>query len=315
MDEKHSPLIILGSGPAGYTAALYASRANLKPLLITGLEIGGQLTTTTDVENWPGDPNGLQGPDLMERMKEHVEKFKTEIIFDQIKEAILKAGKFKLIGDSTSYTCDSLIIATGASAKYLGLESEKKYLGKGVSACATCDGFFYKEQKVLVIGGGNTAVEEALYLSNIASKVILVHRRDKLRAEAILIDRVNQKVKEGKIEILWDHTLTEVCGDGEKVLAAKLENTKSKEISKIDCSGVFVAIGHEPNTKIFQNKLQMDESGYLKINGGSKGNSTATSIDGVFAAGDVSDSIYRQAVTSAGSGCMAALDAEKYLDK
>ena len=315
MDEKHSPLLILGSGPAGYTAALYASRANLKPTLITGIELGGQLTTTTDVENWPGDPEGLQGPDLMERMKSHVEKFNTSIIFDHIKSADLSKRPFELTGDNTIYTCDALIIATGASAKYLGLESEKTYLGKGVSACATCDGFFYKNQEVVVIGGGNTAVEEALYLSNIASKVTLVHRRDKLRAEAMLVDKLNNKIDEGKIEVVWDSTLEEVTGDQTKVEGVILNNKKSSEKLKIDCSGVFIAIGHQPNTKLFQEFLEMDDSGYIKIKTGSSGNSTLTSVDGVFAAGDVSDSIYRQAITSAGSGCMAALDAEKFLDK
>ncbi|MBT3548749.1 MAG: thioredoxin-disulfide reductase [Gammaproteobacteria bacterium] len=315
MENKHSSLIILGSGPAGYTAALYASRANLKPLLITGLEIGGQLTTTTDVDNWPGDFDNLQGPDLMERMKEHVEKYDTEIVIDHIKEADLSNKPIKLIGDSVTYTCDALIIATGASAKYLGLESEKLYLGKGVSACATCDGFFYRDLEVMVIGGGNTAVEEALYLSNIASKVILVHRRDKLRAEAILVDKLNQKIKSKKIEVIWNSNLLEVNGDEMKVTGATLKKTDSDETQKIDCSGVFIAIGHQPNTSLFKDYLEMNESGYLKVKGGSSGGITSTSIDGVFAAGDVSDSIYRQAITSAGSGCMAALDAEKYLDK
>jgi len=315
MENKHSSLIILGSGPAGYTAALYASRANLKPLLITGLEIGGQLTTTTDVDNWPGDHDNLQGPELMERMKEHVEKYDTEIIMDHIKETDLSSKPIKLIGDSTTYTCDALIISTGASAKYLGLESEKLYLGKGVSACATCDGFFYRGLEVIVIGGGNTAVEEALYLSNIASKVTLVHRRDKLRAEAMLIDKLNQKVKAKKIEIIWNSNLLEVNGDKTKVTSATLKKTDSDETQEIECAGVFVAIGHQPNTSLFKNYLEMDNAGYLKVKGGSSGGITSTSIEGVFAAGDVSDSIYRQAVTSAGSGCMAALDAEKYLDK
>ena len=315
MENKHSSLIILGSGPAGYTAALYASRANLKPLLITGLEIGGQLTTTTDVDNWPGDHDNLQGPELMERMKEHVGKYDTEIIMDHIKEADLSSKPIKLIGDSTTYTCDALIISTGASAKYLGLESEKLYLGKGVSACATCDGFFYRGLEVVVIGGGNTAVEEALYLSNIASKVTLVHRRDKLRAEAMLIDKLNQKVKAKKIEIIWNSNLLEVNGDKTKVTSATLKKTDSDETQEIECSGVFVAIGHQPNTSLFKDYLEMDNAGYLKVKGGSSGGITSTSVEGVFAAGDVSDSIYRQAVTSAGSGCMAALDAEKYLDK
>ena len=315
MENKHSSLIILGSGPAGYTAALYASRANLKPLLITGLEIGGQLTTTTDVDNWPGDHDNLQGPELMERMKEHVGKYDTEIIMDHIKEADLSSKPIKLIGDSTIYTCDALIISTGASAKYLGLESEKLYLGKGVSACATCDGFFYRGSEVIVIGGGNTAVEEALYLSNIASKVTLVHRRDKLRAEAMLIDKLNQKVKAKKIEIIWNSNLLEVNGDKTKVTSVTLKKTDSDETQEIECAGVFVAIGHQPNTSLFKSYLEMDNAGYLKVKGGSSGGITSTSIEGVFAAGDVSDSIYRQAVTSAGSGCMAALDAEKYLDK
>ncbi len=315
MNKKHCKLLVLGSGPAGYTAALYASRANLKPVLLTGLEIGGQLTTTTDVENWPGDANDLQGPDLMERMKEHVKKFNTEIIMDQIKSVDLKNKPFVLNGDDATYTCDSLIIATGASAKYLGLESEKKYLGKGVSACATCDGFFYRDQEIIVVGGGNTAVEEALYLSNIASKVKLVHRRDSLRAEAILIERIMQKEKDGKVDIIWDHTLEEVLGDNDKVEGVKLKNVKTDKIQEVSCSGVFIAIGHQPNTSIFKGSLEMDDTGYLKINGGSNGNATQCSIDGVFAAGDVSDSIYRQAITSAGAGCMAALDAEKYLDK
>jgi len=315
MEKKHTKLLILGSGPAGYTAALYASRANLKPLLVTGLEIGGQLTTTTDVENWPGDSDGLQGPDLMERMKKHIEKFDTEIVIDHIKDADLSKKPYQLVGDDTTYICDSLIIATGASAKYLGLESEKAYLGKGVSACATCDGFFYKDLEVIVIGGGNTAVEEALYLSNIASKVTLIHRRDKLRAEAMLIDKLNQKIDDKKIDVIWNANLIRVLGDDSKVTGALLKKTDSKDEIKINCSGVFIAIGHEPNTKIFKNHLEMDESGYLSVKGGHQGEATVTSKDGVFAAGDVSDSIYRQAITSAGSGCMAALDAEKYLDK
>ena len=315
MEKKHSSLLILGSGPAGYTAAVYAARANLKPTLITGIELGGQLTTTTDVENWPGDPNDLQGPDLMERMKAHAEKFNTEIIFDHIRSANLSEKPFSLVGDNTTYTSDALIIATGASAKYLGLESEKTYLGKGVSACATCDGFFYKGLDVVVIGGGNTAVEEALYLANIASKVTLIHRRDKLRAEAMLVDKLNQKVNDGKIEIIWNATLNNVLGDKMKVTSVELNVKDSDDKKIIDCSGVFIAIGHQPNTSLFSEYLDMDDSGYLKISGGSQGNSTETSIKGVFAAGDVSDSIYRQAITSAGSGCMAALDAEKYLDK
>ena len=315
MDKKHAKLLVLGSGPAGYTAALYASRANMKPLLLTGLEIGGQLTTTTDVENWPGDANDLQGPDLMERMKDHVKKFNTEIVMDQIKSVDLQKRPFELTGDDAVYTCDSLIIATGASAKYLGLESEKKYLGKGVSACATCDGFFYRDQEVVVVGGGNTAVEEALYLSNIASKVTLIHRRDKLRAEAILVDRIKQKEKDGKVEFVWNHTLDEVLGDNDKVQSVRVKHVESSEMREIKCSGAFIAIGHKPNTDIFRGSLDMDDTGYLNIKGGSSGNATQCSIEGVFAAGDVSDSIYRQAITSAGAGCMAALDAEKYLDK
>ena len=315
MEKKHTKLLILGSGPAGYTAALYASRANLKPLLVTGLEIGGQLTTTTDVENWPGDSDGLQGPELMERMKNHIEKFNTEIIIDHIKKADLSQKPYELIGDDTIYTCDSLIIATGASAKYLGLESEKEYLGKGVSACATCDGFFYKGLEVIVIGGGNTAVEEALYLSNIASKVTLIHRHDKLRAEAMLIDKLDQKVADKKIEIIWNANLDKVLGDKTKVTGALLKKSDSTEEIKIDCAGVFIAIGHQPNTVIFKDDLKMDDSGYLNVKGGNNGEATLTSKEGVFAAGDVSDSIYRQAITSAGSGCMAALDAEKYLDE
>ncbi len=315
MDKKHVKLLVLGSGPAGYTAALYASRANLKPLLLTGLEIGGQLTTTTDVENWPGDANDLQGPDLMERMKEHVKKFHTEIVMDQIKSVNLEARPFELTGDDAVYTCDSLIIATGASAKYLGLKSEKEYLGKGVSACATCDGFFYRDQEVVVVGGGNTAVEEALYLSNIASKVTLIHRRDTLRAEAILIDRIMQKEKDGKVEFVWQHTLDEVLGDGNKVESVRVKHVETNETKEINCSGAFIAIGHKPNTDIFKGSLEMDSTGYLTIKGGSSGNATQCSVEGVFAAGDVSDSIYRQAITSAGAGCMAALDAEKYLDK
>ncbi len=315
MEKRHSKLLVLGSGPAGYTAALYASRANLEPLLITGLEIGGQLTTTTDVENWPGDSNNLQGPDLMERMRDHVKKFNTEIVMDQIKSADLKNKPFELVGDDAVYTCDSLIIATGASAKYLGLESEKEYLGKGVSACATCDGFFYRDQEVVVVGGGNTAVEEALYLSNIASKVTLIHRRDTLRAEAILVDRIMQRERDGKVKFVWSHTLEEVMGDGDKVEAVRVKHVDSNKTEIINCSGAFIAIGHKPNTDIFRGLLDMDDTGYLNVAGGSSGNATQCSVEGVFAAGDVSDSIYRQAITSAGAGCMAALDAEKYLDK
>ena len=306
---------MLGSGPAGYTAALYASRANLKPILITGLEIGGQLTTTTDVENWPGDSNDLTRSRFNGKNERACKKFNTEIIMDQIKSVNLNKKPFELTGDDAIYTCDSLIIATGASAKYLGLDSEKKYLGKGVSACATCDGFFYRDQEVVVVGGGNTAVEEALYLSNIASKVTLIHRRDTLRAEAILIDRIMQKEKDGKIEFVWNHTLNEVLGDDNKVEAVSVKHVETGEIKNIECSGAFIAIGHKPNTDIFKDALDMDQTGYLNIKGGSSGNATQCSIEGVFAAGDVSDSIYRQAITSAGAGCMAALDAEKYLDK
>ena len=312
MNKKHTKLLVLGSGPAGYTAALYASRANLNPILITGLEIGGQLTTTTDVENWPGDANDLQGPDLMERMKEHVTKFDNEIIMDQIKSVNLADKPFELSGDDAIYTCDSLIIATGASAKYLGLESEKLYLGKGVSACATCDGFFYRDQEVLVIGGGNTALEEALYLSRICSKVTLVHRRDQLRGEKILQDRVFEQESLGKIEILWNTQLKEVLGDTAGVTGALLD--QNGEEIKRDVMGIFIAIGHKPNTDIFDGQLDMD-NGYILIQSGTNGSVTKTSVEGVFAAGDVSDQIYRQAVTSAGFGCMAALDAEKYLSE
>jgi thioredoxin reductase (NADPH) len=307
-------LIILGSGPAGYTAAVYAARANLNPVLITGLEKGGQLTTTTDVDNWPGDVEGLQGPDLMERMERHAKRFETEIIFDQIASVELHSRPFRLIGDSkTVYTADAVIIATGASAKYLGLPSEQAFMGKGVSACATCDGFFYKNQRVAVIGGGNTAVEEALYLSNIAEHVTLVHRRDKLRAEKILITKLHQKVAEGKIKILWDSVLQEVLGDDSGVTGMRILHSKDNKSKDIELQGVFIAIGHTPNTKIFEGQLDM-HNGYIRVKGGAEGNVTATSIPGVFAAGDVADHIYRQAVTSAGTGCMAALDAEKYLD-
>lgn len=311
--DNHHRLIILGSGPAGYAAAVYAARANLNPVVITGLEPGGQLTTTTDVDNWPGDVEGLQGPALMERMRKHAERFKTEVIYDHIKSVNLKQRPFHLIGDSVEYSCDALIIATGASARYLGLPSETAYQGRGVSACATCDGFFYRKQKVAVIGGGNTAVEEALYLSNIASEVTLVHRRDSLRAEKILQDKLMAKVESGNIKIAWDSTLEEVLGDDQGVTGMRIRNVKTDTDSNIDLQGVFIAIGHIPNTEIFQNQLEMD-SGYIIINCGLQGNATATSIPGVFAAGDVADQVYRQAVTSAGFGCMAALDAEKYLD-
>ena len=311
MSDNHHKLIILGSGPAGYAASIYAARAGLEPIIIAGMQEGGQLTTTTDVENWPGDSDGLQGPELMERMKKHAQEFDVEIINDHINEVLLTKKPFILKGVN-EYSCDSLIIATGASAMYLGLPSEKKYLGKGVSACATCDGFFYKEQDVAVIGGGNTAAEEALYLANICSKVYLVHRRDELRAEKILQDRIFKQEEAGKIEILWDTQLKEVCGDDMGVTSIKLDN-KGSEISK-EVMGVFIAIGHKPNTEIFNGQLEM-ENGYIIIKSGLNGSVTSSSIEGVFAAGDVSDQIYRQAVTSAGFGCMAALDAEKYLSE
>ncbi|MED5309957.1 MAG: thioredoxin-disulfide reductase [Pseudomonadota bacterium] len=309
---EHHRLIILGSGPAGWTAALYAARANLNPVVITGIQQGGQLTTTTDVDNWPGDENGVQGPDLMIRMQKHAERFDTQTIFDHINSVDLKSSPFKLYGNA-SYTCDSLIIATGASAQYLGLRSEQEYMGKGVSACATCDGFFYRNQAVAVIGGGNTAVEEALYLSNICSKVTLVHRRDKLRAEKMLQDKLFDKCENGNIEIKWNQNLNEVVGDENGVTAVRLKSSITPNIEEIKVQGVFIAIGHKPNTDIFENQLDMN-NGYIRINGGLEGNATETSIKGVFASGDVADQVYRQAVTSAGSGCMAALDAEKFLD-
>ncbi|PAV25207.1 thioredoxin reductase (NADPH) [Tamilnaduibacter salinus] len=312
-NAQHSRLIILGSGPAGYTAAVYAARANLKPTLITGIEVGGQLTTTTDVDNWPGDNDGVQGPELMQRMLKHAERFETNVVYDTINEADLNSRPYRLKGDSGEYTCDALIIATGATAMYLGLESEETFMGQGVSACATCDGFFYKKQKVAVIGGGNTAVEEALYLSNIADKVTLVHRRDELRAEAILQDKLFEKVENGNIEILWDHTLDEVLGDATGVTGMRVKHTKSGETQDIDLAGVFIAIGHRPNTELFKGQLDM-EGGYIRIRSGLDGMATESSVPGVFAAGDVADHVYRQAVTSAGFGCMAALDAEKYLD-
>ncbi|MFW5390148.1 thioredoxin-disulfide reductase [Yersinia sp. 2544 StPb PI] len=310
---KHSKLIILGSGPAGYTAAVYAARANLKPVLITGMEKGGQLTTTTDVENWPGDPEGLTGPALMERMHEHAEKFQTEILFDHINCVDLQNRPFRLFGDGAEYTCDALIIATGASARYLGMASEEAFKGKGVSACATCDGFFYRNQKVAVVGGGNTAVEEALYLANIAAEVHLIHRRDSFRSEKILIDRLMEKVKNGNIVLHTDRTLDEVLGDDMGVTGVRLKSTKNSETEEIAVAGVFIAIGHSPNTAIFDGQLAL-ENGYIKVQSGLQGNATQTSIPGVFAAGDVMDHIYRQAITSAGTGCMAALDAERYLD-
>ena len=312
MDKvKHCRLLILGSGPAGYTAAIYAARANLAPVLITGMEQGGQLMTTTDVDNWPGDVEGLQGPGLMERMQKHAERFKTEIIFDHINKAELKQKPFRLTGDSGVYTSDALIIATGASAKYLGLPSEESYKGKGVSGCATCDGFFFKGQKVAVVGGGNTAVEEALYLSNIVSDVTVVHRRDKFRAEAILVDRIMAKTKGGNINIEWNNEVDEILGDRKIVTGLRIKDKTGKK-KDLSVQGVFIAIGHLPNTALFEGQLEM-QGGYIKTRCGDQGNSTATSIPGVFAAGDVQDHVYRQAVTSAGSGCMAALDADRYL--
>lgn len=313
-EHQHSNLIILGSGPAGYTAAIYAARANLKPTLITGIEQGGQLMTTTDVDNWPGEAPGLQGPKLMERMLEHAKRLDVNIIFDQIVKTDLSNRPFTLSGDSGTYTCDALIIATGATARYLGLPSEQAFMGKGVSACATCDGFFFRDKKVAVVGGGNTAVEEALYLSHIASDVTLIHRRDKLRAEKTLANQIIDKTKNGNLSIEWDHVVDEVLGNDKAVTAVRIKNVKNNETKDLDIDGLFIAIGHDPNTKIFKGQLDMDETGYLKVNSGIDGNATATNIPGVFGAGDVADKIYRQAVTAAGSGCMAALDAEKYLD-
>ncbi len=312
-DVKHSKLLILGSGPAGYTAAVYAARANLNPVLVTGMQQGGQLTTTTEVENWPGDAEGLTGPGLMDRMKEHAERFETDILFDHINEVDLKQRPFRLKGDSGEYTCDSLIISTGASAKYLGLESEEAFKGRGVSACATCDGFFYRNQKVAVVGGGNTAVEEALYLSNIASEVHLIHRRDTFRAEKILVKRLMDKVENGNIILHTDRTLEEVVGDDMGVTGVRIKDTQSEAIEQLDVMGAFIAIGHQPNTDIFAGQLEMKD-GYIVVESGLNGNATQTSIPGVFAAGDVMDNNYRQAITSAGSGCMAALDAERFLD-
>ena len=313
-DTRHCRLLILGSGPAGYTAAIYAARANLSPVLITGLEQGGQLTTTTEVENWPAGVEGLQGPALMEDMRQHAERFNTEIIFDHINKVDLNQRPMWLHGDSGAYTCDALIIATGASAQYLGLPSEETFKGRGVSACATCDGFFYREKPVAVIGGGNTAVEEALYLSNITSHVTLVHRRDALRSEKILQDRLFEREKEGKVSIEWDHVLDEVLGDDTGVTGMRIKNVKDGTTKDLELDGVFIAIGHKPNTDLFADQLEMHQGGYIHVQSGINGDATACSIPGVFAAGDVADHIYRQAVTSAGSGCMAALDAERYLD-
>jgi len=313
-NPKHCRLLILGSGPAGYTAAVYAARANLNPVMVTGLQQGGQLMTTTDVDNWPGDDAGVMGPDLMERMKKHAERFDTEIIFDHVNEVDFSKRPFTMKGDSGTYTCDALIIATGASAMYLGLESEEKFKGRGVSACATCDGFFYRNQKVAVIGGGNTAVEEALYLSNIASEVVLIHRRDKLRSEKILQDKIMDKAENGNITIMWNHVLDEVLGDNMGVTGMRVKDVNSGDTQELDLQGVFVAIGHKPNTGIFEGQLDM-ENGYLKVHSGLTGNATQTSVEGIYAAGDVMDHIYRQAITSAGTGCMAALDAEKFLDE
>ena len=313
-DIKHHGLLIVGSGPAGYTAAIYAARANLRPTIITGIQQGGQLTTTTDVDNWPGDANGVQGPELMQRMLAHAERFETEIIFDHIHTVDLEQRPFVLEGDSGKYSCDALIIATGASAKYLGLPSEEAFMGQGVSACATCDGFFYRDRKVAVIGGGNTAVEEALYLSNIAADVVVVHRRNELRAEKILQDRLFEKERTGNVSFQWDHNLEEVLGGDTGVTGLRLAHAKTGKTTEIEVEGVFIAIGHNPNTDIFKDKLDMKD-GYIRIRGGSEGLATMTSIPGVFAAGDVSDHVYRQAVTSAGAGCMAALDAERWLEE
>jgi thioredoxin reductase (NADPH) len=310
---KHARVLIIGSGPAGYSAAVYAARANLNPVLVTGVEQGGQLMTTTDVENWPGDPMGVQGPELMQRLLQHAERFKTEIVFDHIHTTHLNEKPIRLVGDAGEYTCDALIIATGASAQYLGLSSEESFMGKGVSACATCDGFFYKGQEVAVIGGGNTAVEEALYLSNIASKVTIVHRRNKFRAEPILIDRLMAKVEEGKVVVKWDHVLDEVTGDESGVTGINIKSTQDGSITQVPVHGVFIAIGHKPNTGIFEGQLDMN-NGYIKTKTGLEGMATSTNIPGVFAAGDVQDHVYRQAITSAGTGCMAALDAQRYLE-
>lgn len=312
-EQKHARLLILGSGPAGYTAAVYAARANLRPVLVTGLEMGGQLTTTTDVDNWPGDAEGVQGPELMERMKRHAERFETEIVFDHIHTADLSARPFILTGDTASYTADALVIATGASARYLGLPSEDAFKGKGVSACATCDGFFYRGKRVAVIGGGNTAVEEALYLSNLAAHVTVIHRRDRFRSEKILSEKLLQKAREGNVTVLWNTTLDEVLGDPSGVTGIRVRNVEGGATTELPLEGVFIAIGHSPNTGLFEGQIEM-RNGYIKVKGGAEGGATATSVPGVFAAGDVADSVYRQAITSAGSGCMAALDADKYLE-
>ena len=311
--KKHHPLIILGSGPAGWTAAVYAARANLRPVLITGIQLGGQLTTTTDVDNWPGDVSDLQGPALMQRMQKHAERFHTKVVYDHIESVDLSQRPFTLFGTDI-YTSDALIIATGASAQYLGLPSEEAFMGKGVSACATCDGFFYRNQKVAVVGGGNTAVEEALYLSNICSEVLLIHRRDKLRAEKMLQEKLFQKVEDGHVKIYWSHTLEEILGDDNGVIGISIIDVQSEVRKEINLAGVFIAVGHKPNTEIFRDQLEMN-NGYIQLVGGNNGNATETSVSGVFAAGDVADHVYRQAITSAGSGCMAALDAEKFLDK
>ncbi len=314
MSVRHNPLIILGSGPAGYTAAVYAARANRQPLLIAGMQQGGQLMTTTEVDNWPGDAHGLLGPALMERMLAHAQRFGTEVVADHINLADLKTGPFRLRGDAGEYTCDALIIATGASAKYLGLPSEEAFRGKGVSACATCDGFFFRKQRVAVIGGGNTAVEEALYLANIADHVTLVHRRDKLKAEKIMQDRLFERARAGKVTLLWNHAVEEILGDSNGVTGLRVRATEGNSVTNLELTGVFIAIGHSPNTELFANQLDM-RGGYLTVHGGSEGEATATSIAGVFAAGDVADHVYRQAITSAGSGCMAALDADRFLER
>ncbi|WP_022967022.1 thioredoxin-disulfide reductase [Denitrificimonas caeni] len=312
-NSRHIKMLILGSGPAGYTAAVYGARANLDPVIITGMQMGGQLTTTTEVDNWPGDEKGVQGPELMERMKNHAERFNTEVVFDQITEVKLDQRPFWLKGDTGEYTCDALVVATGASAKYLGLESEEAFKGKGVSACATCDGFFYRKKRVAVIGGGNTAVEEAMYLSNIASEVVVIHRRDNFRSEKILADRLLDKAKNGNVTIRWNSELTEVLGDDTGVVGMRVKNRETGEVEDLNVEGIFVAIGHSPNTGIFEGQLKMKD-GYITVKSGLDGNATQTSVEGVFAAGDVSDHVYRQAITSAGTGCMAALDAERFLE-